>query len=85
MYDYANSEVGFDGISYDENRYDLQPAKETRIILETLRDKLFVDELEVEYNLNYSCKFKISHNEQPFVDWLFKTYLSSTTQRWRVA
>ena len=50
LYDYANSEVGFDGISYDENRYDLQPAKETRIILETLRDNLFVDELEVEYN-----------------------------------
>ena len=27
LYDYANSEVGFDGISYDENRYDLQPQK----------------------------------------------------------
>ena len=73
LYDYANSEVGFDGISYDENRYDLQPAKETRIILETLRDKLFVDELEVEYNQLFFASLRYLLSEQPFVDWLFKT------------
>ena len=73
LYDYANSEVGFDGISYDENRYDLQPAKETRIILETLRDNLFVDELEVEYNQLFFSSIRYLLSEQPFVDWLFKT------------
>ena len=73
LYDYANSEVGFDGISYDENRYDLQPAKETRIILETLRDHLFVDELETEYNKLFFTSIRYLLSEQPFVDWLFKT------------
>ena len=50
LYDYANTNIGFDSNSYDVQLYDRQPIQETRLILETLRDKIFVEELDIEYN-----------------------------------
>ena len=64
---------GFDSASYDIKVYDVQPVKETRIILEALRDNLFVDELAVEYNNLFLSSLKYVFAEQGLVDWAFKT------------
>jgi hypothetical protein len=55
------------------NLYDSQPVTETRIILETLRDHIFVDELEVEYNELFFSSLRYVFSEQLFVDWAFKS------------
>ena len=64
---------GFDSASYDIKVYDVQPVNETRIILEALRDNLFVDELAVEYNNLFLSSLKYVFTEQSLVDWAFKT------------
>jgi hypothetical protein len=64
---------GFDSASYDIKVYDVQPVKETRIILEALRDNLFIDELAVEYNNLFLSSLKYVFTEQSLVDWAFKT------------
>ena len=50
LYNVGKSKVGFDSNNYDSVFFDAQPVTESRIILETLRDKIFVDNLEAEYN-----------------------------------
>ena len=65
--------AGFDSASYDIKVYDVQPVKETRIILQSLRDNLFIDELAVEYNNLFLSSLKYVFAEQGLVDWAFKT------------
>ena len=43
LYDSANSNIGYDGLSYD-TRSDNQPTRELRIILESLRDDIFIND-----------------------------------------
>ena len=50
--------------------------KETRIILETLRDKLFVDELEVEYNQLFFASLRYSHRTTHLLIGYLKLHLS---------
>ena len=73
VYDLLNNSIGFDTRSFDSYFYDNQPVKELRIILETVRDNLFVDELEVEYNKLWFASLRYVFSEQPYVDWAFKT------------
>ena len=74
LYDFSASvTVGFNSTSYDLATYDFQPIAETRIILETIRDYIFVDELEIEYNQLFFASLRYVFNEQSFVDWAFKT------------
>ena len=49
LYDYKNTNIGYDSNSFDVQLYDRQPIQETRLILQTLRDKIFVEELDIEY------------------------------------
>ena len=73
LYDFADTISGFDGYSYDTTIYDGVPVRETRIILETIFDNIFVDELEYEYNQTFiaSLRYILSEGQKP--DWLFKT------------
>jgi hypothetical protein len=73
LYDFVNSTVGYNNAGFDMNLYDSQPVTETRIILETLRDHIFVDELEVEYNELFFASLRYVFSEQLFVDWAFKS------------
>lgn len=51
------------------------PSREIRIILETIRDHLFVGDLGVEYNQLFLSSMRYVLSEQSYVDWLFKTSL----------
>ena len=73
LYDYVTNSVGFDGISYDVKFYDSEPTIETRTILETIKDDLFIDELEIEYNQLFFASLRYVFSEQTYVDWAFKT------------
>lgn len=73
IYDTRASQTGFDLLTYDVGLYDSEPTTEARIILETIRDSLFVDNLEVEYNKLFVSSLRYVFTEQPNVDWAFKT------------
>ena len=73
LYNVNKSKVGFDSNNYDSVFFDAQPVTESRIILETIRDKIFVDDLEVEYNKLFLASLRYAFSEQPNIDWAFKT------------
>ena len=73
LYDYSKNVVGFDNRSFDSNFYDNNPSVELRIILETIRDNIFIGNLEVEYNQLFMAALRYVMSEQQAVDWMFKT------------
>ena len=73
LYNVTTSKIGFDSNNYDTVFFDAQPVTETRIILETIRDHLFVDNLEVEYNNLFLASVRYAFSEQPNIDWAFKS------------
>ncbi len=73
LYNFKNTVVGFDSNIYDTNSYDKEPVYELRNILETLRDYVFVGDLEVEWNNLFFSSIRYVLSEQSNVDWVFKT------------
>jgi hypothetical protein len=73
LYDTTESLTGFDTTLFDSVNYDSTPSTETRIILETIRDDIFVDDLAVEYNNLFFASLRYVFAEQINVDWAFKT------------
>ena len=73
LYNAAASAIGYDSNVYDRSFYDQLPNIETRIILETVRDKLFVDELSIEYNKLFFSSIRYAFREQNYIDWAVKT------------
>ena len=70
---YSDSSTGYDNQVFDAVLYDREPVNEIRIILETLRDKIFVDQLEVEWNKLFFASVRYAMSEQVNIDWIFKT------------
>ena len=68
LYDPKTSNVGFDGLSYDTSFYDNQPTIELRKILEAIRDDIFVEGLEVEYNKLFVASVRYAFSEQANID-----------------
>ena len=73
LYNTVINKTGYDTDTFDIAFYDSQPVKETRIILETIRDKIFVDNLDVHYNELFIASIRYAFSEQPNIDWAFKT------------
>ena len=73
LYDYTKNTVGFDNRSFDSYFYDNTPAKELRIILNAIKDKIFIGTLAVEYNELFFASLRYVLAEQKGADWLFKT------------
>jgi hypothetical protein len=73
LYDAIENLSGFDATSFDTLLFDNLPSTETRIILETIRDNLFIDELAVEYNKLFFASLRYVFAEQGYVDWAFKS------------
>jgi hypothetical protein len=69
-----NNELGFDSkFNFDTGLFDQSPNIELRLILETLRDDILVDDLRIEYVRAFFNSFYYSLHEHKFVDWAFKT------------
>ena len=72
LYDFSST-LGYESAGYDTLYYDAIPTLETRIILETIRDQLFTDELKVEYNKLFFSSLRYSLSENKINDWAIKT------------
>ena len=80
IYDFTQLNFGFAGNeNFDINLYDEQPIQETRLLLETLKEDIFVDDLKENYNkLFFNC-VRYALSEQNFLDWAFKTSFVNLT------
>jgi hypothetical protein len=73
LYDSLAANTGFDTISFDTKIFDSEPIKELRIILNTIKDDILIDELLVEFNKLFFASLRYVFAEQTYVDWAFKT------------
>jgi hypothetical protein len=73
FYNFTTSRLGFDGSLYDTNIYDGIGSIELRIILESFKTKLLVDDRRKIYLNLFFVSIRYVLSEQPFVDWVFKT------------
>jgi hypothetical protein len=69
-----NSAIGFDArFGFDVGGYDRFPSLELKIILNAIRDDIFINDLRIEYvNLFFNSLHYVL-TEQPYIDWAFKT------------
>ena len=72
LYDFGNT-LGYESTGYDTLFYDAIPTKETRIILETIRDNLLIEELKVEYNKLFFSSLRYALSENKITDFAMKT------------
>ncbi len=73
LYNFTNSAFGFDGSLYDSGIFDNSASTELRIILETLKNNILVDDMrEVYLNLFFNS-VRYAYSEQNYIDWIFKT------------
>jgi len=74
VYDTSSAAIGFDNVgTFDSDLYDLQPARELRILLKAIKEDLCVEDLAVEWNNMFFASIRYSYSEQDFIDWAFKT------------
>ena len=74
IFNSIDPKIGFDSLSsYDTANYDFQNSKEMRIILEAIKEDVFVDTLRVEWNNLFFASVKYAFSEQLYIDWAFKT------------
>jgi hypothetical protein len=73
IYQFKNSNVGYDGPFFDVDVFDDEPKEELRIIIDVIKNNIFVDQLTNEYNQLFFASLRYVFAEQVFVDWAFKT------------
>ena len=73
VYDYITANLGYDSEGFDFNLLDLEPQIETRNIVETVKKQILVGPLEDEHNKLMFVLLRFALQEQPYVDWIFKT------------
>ena len=83
LYDYNTRRYGFDSEVFDFQLFDQEPQVETRKIINAIINDIFVDELRIEWNKVFQSLLYYVLDEQPFVDWLFKTSFISVMHKIR--
>ena len=73
FFNFTDSRLGFDGSLYDSNVYDGVGSIELRIILNSLKNKILIDDRRKIYLRLFFVTVKYVLTEQLFVDWVFKT------------
>ena len=69
-----NASYGFNNSdTYDQTLYDQTPDIEIKYILTALRDNIFINDLQVNWNLLFFTAVKYALSEQKLLDWAFKT------------
>jgi ribosomal protein S17E len=79
LYNFKNTVFGYDGALYDSTLYDNFAERELKIILYTIRDKIFVEGLRIEYIRLFFSSLRYVFTEQYFVDWAIKTSFVNAT------
>ena len=73
FYNFKSNRLGYDSNLYDINKFDNSGSIELRIILNSLKDKILIDNRRILYLNLFFLSVKYALSEQPFVDWVFKT------------
>ena len=73
LYDFSDSQYGFDASLYDSSIFDNSASAELRIILDTLKNDILTDTLKQEYLNLFFASVRYAFSEQNYIDWIFKT------------
>ena len=73
--------MGFDNDNFDSLRYDQNPSIEIRQILNSIKNDIFVNELDNEFLKLFFVFVNYVLTEQKSVDWLFKTSFIDVLQK----
>jgi hypothetical protein len=73
LYTASTISTGFDGTTYDGIAFDNSPNLELRIILESLKNDIFIDDLKAKYLNLFFTTIRYALSEQVYLDWIFKT------------
>ena len=80
LWNNETSGIGFDNTaSFDTKLYDIDNSKELRIILNNIKNKLFIGEYAVEWNTLFFTSVRYAFAEQQYIDWAFKTSFLNAT------
>ena len=72
LYNFVQTDIGYDSDIFD-NGYDVVASTELRIILNAIKDDIFIGNLKQNYLDLFIASIKYAHSEQVFIDWAFKT------------
>ena len=73
LYKSSTVSTGYDGTTYDGISFDNSPNLELRIILESLKNDIFIDNLKINYLNLFFTTIRYALSEQVYLDWIFKT------------
>ena len=73
LYSFSDTAYGFDGSLYDSGIFDNSAAIELRIILETLKNNILIDDMREDYLNLFFNSVRYAFSEQNYIDWIFKT------------
>jgi len=79
LYNFSNSEYGFDASLYDAGIFDNSASIELRIILNSLKQDILIDSLKQDYLNLFFSSVRYVFSEQNYVDWIFKTSFVKAT------
>jgi len=72
LYNFETTNIGYDSDIYD-NGFDVVASTELRIILNAIKQDIFIGDLKQNYLDLFIAAIKYAHSEQVFIDWAFKT------------
>ena len=73
LWNYNVGRFGFDNEVFDAQYFDQDPTTETRKIIQSINEELFIDELLIEKNQLLILMFKFIYSEFTAPNWLMKT------------
>ena len=75
LYEFTNTNIGYDSTTFDGHVFDVVANKELRIILTAIKDDLLVGTTVLKQNYLdlFFDSVRYAHNEQVYLDWIFKT------------
>ena len=76
---YTFNGLGYDSTLFDSTLYDNVASIELKIIIETIKNKILVDELRTEYLKLFFASIRYVLSEQTFSDWVMKTSFVKAT------
>jgi len=83
VYNYGSSGFGFDLQAFDSQRFDQNPITETRQILKSLNEEIFINDLAIYRNNLLILMFEYIMSEQIAPEWLTKTSLINVSHKIR--
>ena len=73
LYSFANTTIGYDNSTFDGAVFDGVASAELKIILNTLKTNIFINELKQNYLDLFFTSVRYALSEQTYLDWIFKT------------